>query len=137
MFNGRRWFQDEKSSDVAFHVTDHIKTRIGPIDLARVKSKKDADRPQLINRDVHTAEAAWCCRTTLPPDVQWHEVVRRQICTLEGAVVEPWRDVKKAPTDALHRPLEEYGVPPQPILIQYEVDPQAQRQGRRQLPDEE
>ena len=63
--------------------------------------------------------------------------MRRQTCTLEGVVIEPWLDVKKATTDALHRPLEEYGVTPQPLLIQYEVDLEAQRQGKRLLTDEE
>ena len=82
----------------------------------------DVDRPQLVQRDAYTTEAAWCCRTTLPSDVQWHEVVRRQTCTLEGVVIEPWLDVEKATTDELHRPLDEFGVVPQPLLIQYEVD---------------
>ena len=69
--------------------------------------------------------------------MQWHEVVRRQTCTLEGVVIEPWLDVKKATTDELHRPLEEFGAVPQPLLIQYEVDLEAQRQGKRLLTDEE
>ena len=54
-----------------------------------------------------------------------------------GVVIEPWLDVKKVTTDALHRPLEEYGVMLQPLLIQYEVDLEAQRQGKRLLTDEE
>ena len=61
LFNGRRWFQDPKTGNVTFHVTDYINTRIGPIDLARVKIKKDVDRPQLVQRDAYTTEAAWCC----------------------------------------------------------------------------
>ena len=55
-----------------------------------------------------------------------------------GVVIETWLDVKKATTDALHRALEEYGVMPLPLLIQYEVDLAAQqRQGKRLLTDEE
>ena len=50
-----------------------------------------------------------------------------------GVVIEPWLDVKKATTDELHRPLEELGVAFQPLLIQYEVDLEAQRQGKRLL----
>ena len=137
LFNGRRWFQDQKSGDVTFHVPDYIKTRIGPIDFARVKAKKDVDRPQRVQRDAHTTEAAWCCRTTLPSDVQWHEVVRRQTSTLERVVIELWLDVKKVTKDALHRPPEEYGVMRQPVVIQCEVDLEAQRQGKCLLTDEE
>ena len=54
-----------------------------------------------------------------------------------GVVIEPWLDVKKATTDALHRPLEEYVVVPQLLLIQYEADLEAQRQGKRLLTEEE
>ena len=52
-------------------------------------------------------------------------------------MIEPWLEVKKARTDELHRPLEELGAVPQPLLIQYEVDLEAQRQGKRLLTEEE
>ena len=54
-----------------------------------------------------------------------------------GVVIEQWLDVKKATTDELHRPLEQFGAAPQPLLIQCEVDLEAQRQGKRLLTEEE
>ena len=40
-------------------------------------------------------------------------------------------------TDQLHKPLAEYGVPPQRILIRYQVDPERQKVTKRVLTEEE
>ena len=66
--------------------------------------RKQVDQAQLITLEVRTDEPAWRCRTALPPGTQWHEVVRSQVCDLEGNEIEPWLEVSGATTDELHTP---------------------------------
>ena len=73
----------------------------------------------------------------MPQDVPWHAVLRRQTCAVDGAVLDPWIDVHEVPTDALHRPLEELGALPEPLWIQYLVDPGAEKKGQRLLTETE
>ena len=136
LFNGRRWFLDGKRWGIKFQVTDYIRNRIGPVNVVKSRKQK-ADQPQLTTLEVRTAEPAWCCRTTLPPGTQWHEVVRRQVCDLEGNEIEPWLEVSGATTDELHRPLVDSGVEPQRILIRYQVDQDRQKLAKRLLNEEE
>ena len=136
LFNGGRWFQDERLWDITFQVTDYIRNRIGPVKLVKTKKSK-ADQPQLSTLEVRTAEPAWCCRTTLPHGTQWHDVIRRQVCDMDGKEIEPWTEIRGATTDELHRPLEEYGLGPQRLLIRYEVDQDKQKLNKRALDEEE
>ncbi len=71
--------------------------------------------------------------TALPDGARWEDVRRRQTCSVDGTIIEDWTEVCNATADELRRPLAELGVPPQPLVIRYEVDPIAKRANHRVL----
>ena len=92
-------------------MNNYISERLQSVDIDRAKSSPTAKLPTK-ELELSTNNIVKCCRTTLPEGVSWKDVFERQVCRMDGTVVEPWLDTKKASAESLHRPLSEYGKNP-------------------------